>query len=142
MEDSRKIYFTKLSRIKVENGDVLHALKSNENSYKGFKEAYFSTINSGKIKAWKRHLKMTMNLIVPKGKVGFVFYDPDANIFKQYVIGEKNYGRITVKPGIWFGFKGLDISESFVLNIANILHDYDETERINLSDIHYKWGDL
>ena len=36
-------------------------------------EELFSTIKCNKIKAWKRHLKMTMNLIVPLGNVKFIF---------------------------------------------------------------------
>ena len=66
MNNSRKnnIVITPLKQFKLEEGDVLHALKSEDNEFKGFKEAYFSTINPRKIKAWKRHLKMTMNLIV------------------------------------------------------------------------------
>ena len=54
-------------------GDVWHALKSTEDSFIGFGEAYFSWVDPGSIKAWKKHLDMTINLIVPIGMVRFIF---------------------------------------------------------------------
>ena len=73
--DKSGIIIKKLNKFHLEEGDVLHAMKSNENEFMGFKEAYFSTIKKNKIKAWKRHLKMTMNLIVPTGEVQFNFFN-------------------------------------------------------------------
>ena len=138
-EFSKKIIFSKLSRVILEKGNVLHALKSNEETFHGFGEAYFSIINSGSIKAWKKHQKMIMSLIVPKGNVGFIFYDEDKNCFAKYSIGEKNYGRLTVYPGLWFGFIGLDSNDSLILNISNIVHDENEIERKNLEEINFEW---
>ena len=40
-----KISQTKLKIINLEQGNVFHALKSNDNDFKGFGEAYFSSIN-------------------------------------------------------------------------------------------------
>ena len=67
----------------------MHALKASEKEFNGFQEAYFSIIKKDKIKAWKKHLKMTMNLIVPIGSVMFVFYDEKGENFKTIEIGEK-----------------------------------------------------
>ena len=75
------IVVRKLKKFYLDEGDVLHALKDSESEFCGFKEAYFSTIKNNKIKAWKMHLKMTMNLVVPVGKVQFNFYD-SKKIFK------------------------------------------------------------
>jgi dTDP-4-dehydrorhamnose 3,5-epimerase len=127
---NNKIIVTPLKQIHVEGGNVLHALKKMDNGYHGFGEAYFSWINNGSIKAWKRHMRMTMNLIVPVGNVQFVFLTDEGSIIGQEIIGEDNYVRITVPPGIWFGFKGEFASKSLVLNLASITHDPDEVERL------------
>ena len=132
-----EIIIKPLKKIHLEDGDVLHALKSSENEYHGFKEAYFSSIKPNKIKAWKRHLKMTMNLIIPVGKVHFNFYDNDKMILVNTIIGEDNYARITVPPMIWFGFKGLSSNTSYILNISNELHDPLEIERKPLSFLKF-----
>ena len=132
-----KIKIKKLKKFKLEDGDVYHALKASESEYYGFKEAYFSTIKNNKIKAWKRHYKMTMNLIVPIGKVQFVFYDENKNLLKNLMIGEENYSRITVPPMIWFGFKGVSLNTSYILNISNEIHDPLEVERKPLTFLNF-----
>lgn len=104
------VFVTELRRIDVKGGDVMHAIKKEDLQSDGFGEAYFSWISAGAIKAWKRHLRMTMNLIVPVGNVRFVFRAIDAfgvDQFRVEEIGENCYARITVPPGIWFGFQGM-----------------------------------
>ena len=132
-----KIIITPLKKINLEDGDVLHALKASENEFHGFKEAYFSTIKRNKIKAWKRHLLMTMNLIIPVGKVQFNFYDNNKNLLKNTIVGEDNYCRITVPPMIWFGFKGLSFHTSYILNISDEIHNPSEVERQPLSFLNF-----
>jgi dTDP-4-dehydrorhamnose 3,5-epimerase len=136
------ILVTPLRRVEAAGGDVLHALKLTDAGFVAFGEAYFSLITAGSVKAWKRHTRMTMNLVVPKGKVRFVFCETDADgpdKFRVEDIGEDFYARITVPPGVWFGFQGLANPQSLILNIANIAHDPDEVERLDLLDIHYVW---
>lgn len=132
-----EIIIKPLKKFNLEEGDVLHALKSTDKEFSGFGEAYFSSIKTQKIKAWKRHLKMTMNLVVPVGKVQFNFYDDQKDILINTIIGEKNYSRITVPPMIWFGFKGLSSSTSYILNISDINHDPLEVERQPLSFLNF-----
>ena len=132
-----KIIITPLKKINLEDGDVLHALKASEDEFHGFKEAYFSTIKRNKIKAWKRHLLMTMNLIIPVGKVQFNFYDDNKNLLKNTIVGEDNYCRITVPPMIWFGFKGLSSHTSYILNISDEIHNPSEVEREPLSFLNF-----
>ena len=127
---NNEIIITPLKQVLVGGGNVLHALKNTDNGYNGFGEAYFSWIENGSIKAWKRHMRMTMNLIVPVGNVQFVFITEKGNLLVREIIGENNYVRITVPPGIWFGFKGEYAPKSLVLNLASITHDPDEVERL------------
>jgi len=137
------ILLTPLSRIETTGGDVLHAMKQSEEGYAGFGEAYFSWVSTGAVKAWKRHTRMTMNLIVPVGQVRFVFRLVNAvgaEEFRVEDIGVDCYARITVPPGIWFGFQGRSIPQSLVLNIASIPHDLNEVERMALSDSKYIWS--
>ena len=134
------ILLTPLKTINTDGGNVRHVIKTTDKNFKGFGEAYFSNINSGSIKAWKRHNKMSMNLVVPLGSVKFVFYDDEQSLVLEKEIGEKNYSLITVPPGIWFGFMGIGSSDSIVLNIANIIHDPEEVSRVNQSEIKYNWS--
>lgn len=134
---------TPLQRIQTLGGDVLHAMKKSDSGFAGFGEAYFSWVAIGAVKGWKRHTRMTMNLVVPVGTVRFVFRGNDEEgkpAFHVEEIGDSRYVRITVPPNIWFGFMGLSAPQSLVLNIASILHDPDEGERLALDSIEYDWN--
>ena len=134
-----KIKLTSLKIIKLPAGDIMRALSKYELKNWTFGEAYFSKIKFGKIKAWKYHTRMTLNLIVPYGKVKFVFYSQKNNNFKAITIGEKKYSRITVPPKIWFGFKGMNKPESIILSITNIKHNKKEILRREKNKIKYNW---
>lgn len=129
----------KLKIIDNANGSIMHGLKKSDYDFKGFGEVYFSHVKYKTIKAWKRHKKMTMNLFVPVGLVKFVFFNQDQKVFEEYEIGSNNYFRLTVEPMIWFGFQGLGEDINLVMNLANIEHEPNEVERIDLCDIDYIW---
>ena len=135
------IQVTPLQQISTTGGDVWHALKSTEDSFSGFGEAYFSWVKPGAIKAWKQHLKMTMNLIVPIGEVLFVFCDLKRHSFREERIGTVSYVRLTIPPRIWFGFQGVSVTTSLVLNLTNMPHDPAEVERKSMEEIRFNWLD-
>jgi dTDP-4-dehydrorhamnose 3,5-epimerase len=134
-----QILVTPLKRIPLTGGDVLHGMKCTDPGYIEFGEAYFSIIEAGAVKAWKRHLRMTLNFVVPVGSVHFVFID-GAGAFREEVAGVDHYVRLTVPPGIWFGFRGLFAPHSMLMNIADIPHDPEEIERKGQDEIMFNWG--
>ena len=133
-----EICVTPLKRISVTGGDVLHAVKKSDTGYVDFGEAYFSLVEFGAIKAWKRHLQMTLNLVVPIGEVQFVLID-SVGLIREERIGEGHYARLTIPPGIWFGFQGVSKKTALLLNIADIEHSPDEVERKELDTVNYVW---
>lgn len=134
-----ELSLTPLRRITTPKGDVLHGLRADEASYAGFGEAYFSLVLEGATKGWKRHLRMTLNLVCPAGLVRFVVYG-ERGIVLDTVLGpdtpETNQ-RLTVPPGYFVGFRGLAPGTSIVLNVASIGHDPTEAENLPLE--HFPW---
>ena len=119
----------------------MHALKNSDDGFNGFGEVYFSWIEYGAIKAWKYHQHMTLNLVVPLGEVRFVFHIMDQKkSFRTENIGEEQYARLTVPPGIWFGFQGKASGRSLLMNVANMAFDPDEVLRKKTSEIDYNWS--
>ena len=135
------ILITPVNRIEVTGGDILHGIKKSDIGYAGFGEAYFSFIEIGAVKAWKKHLRMTLNLVVPIGRVGFYFVDK-SNRLRSEIIGAGNFFRLTVPPGIWFGFKGLGKYENVVMNLANLEHNEAEVVRQNNNYFDCDWDIL
>ena len=138
------VLITPINIIPVPGGDVLHVIKQDDAGYSGFGEAYFSAVDAGAIKAWKRHREMTMNLIVPVGSIRFVIYDDRASkssnkIFQQVVLSREKYFRLTVPPMVWMGFQGLGLEENMLLNISNTQHSPNEVDRLMIKDIKFDW---
>ena len=138
-------FYTPQRRINTPGGDILHGMKKNESGFAGFGEAYFSFIDHGAIKAWKRHKKMTLNLLVPLGAIRFVAYDDrvdsptNSNFFDVTLSSVDNYVRLTVPPMVWLGFSGVDPGDNLLLNVASHPHSDDEVDRCELSDITFSW---
>ena len=90
---------TKLSVIETRTGKVLHGMKSNDIGFIDFGEAYFSIVKKGAINGWKKHEKMTANIIVPVGEIRLVMFDdreksPTLNNFYEELMSVSNYFRI------------------------------------------------
>ena len=142
------VSLTELKIIPGENGNVLHGIKVSEPSFAGFGEAYFSTIVKDKIKGWKCHLRMTLNLVVPVGIIRFVIYDdrPESGTYKKfnefYLGPASQYSRLTVSPNLWMAFQGAGADLNLLMNLASIPHDPAEVKQLPLSNDHipnYNW---
>ncbi len=134
-----------LKRISVPKGDVFHALKCTDEDFFGFGEVYFTQIKSGETKGWKRHNRMTLNLVVVYGKVTFVVYDDRKNSrtigrFESITLSpSENYQRLTVAPGLWMAFHGADTDTSMLMDIIPELHVDAESDRKSLDEIPYEF---
>jgi len=139
----KDVLITPLKIIETPGGNVMHAIKENDCGYNSFGEAYFSEIQNNTVKAWKRHKEMTLNIIVPVGKIRFVLFD-DRNDhdkkLQQIIISRDNYIRLTVPPMIWFGFQGLFNNISMLLNVSNIKHNPEEVDKKDIKEIDFNWS--
>lgn len=136
---NKKIRITPLKKISLQDGDVYHAMKKTDPDFVDFGEAYFSWINFRSIKGWKMHKRMIMNLVVPFGKVKFVFTTDNGKTFSEEIIGSDNYSRLTIHPLVWVAFQGLEYPSSPILNLASIEHDPVESDVLKLESFNYKW---
>ena len=111
-----------LQKITGDKGSVFHIIK--DPSFK-IKEVYVSTVDQNSVKGWKKHLKMTLNLVVIKGDVKFTIKKNSKTY--QYVIGDSNYCRLVVAPKCWVCFEGVG-EENIIINCADLEHVPSETE--------------
>ena len=133
---------TKLKIINQENGSIYHVLRSTDKTFDGFGEIYFSSIKKGATKGWTLHTKMTLNLIVPIGKIIFNFIDmretsQTYNKRDIIIMSRDNYFRLTVPPNIIFAFRGLEDSENILVNVADMIHDPNESIKKNINDYEF-----
>ena len=132
-------------QITVPKGNIFHAIKSNSEGFCGFGEAYFSQIEQGAIKGWKRHNRYTLNIVVPLGAIRFVIYDDREGSstygqFEDVVLSAKdNYKRLTVAPGLWMAFQGVGEGIAMLMDVIPEIHDDSESEKKELSEINFSF---
>ncbi len=137
------VTLTSLRIIEGALGNVMHGLRSYDESYAGFGEVYFSTVNSGVIKSWRRHFDVTLNLIVPQGEIRFVLCDDRQEgdpIFWEVNLSLENYHRLTVSPGIWLAFQGGSSGTNMLMDVIDLPHDAQESETKALEEIPFDWN--
>lgn len=136
------VILTPLKQIRDERGAVLHMLRTDAPHFVGFGEIYFSIVNPGVIKGWRRHTRMTMSLTVPKGRVKLVLAD-GAGTVQEIFLGEDatEYQLVTVPPMVWNGFQCISDDPAIIANCASIPHSPDEAEKMPLDTdmIDYAW---
>tara|TARA_A100001011_G_C14126767_1_gene763666 strand:- start:21 stop:458 length:438 start_codon:yes stop_codon:yes gene_type:complete len=133
-----------LECIKNPKGDIYHGIKSSSSVYKNFGESYFSFIDKDVIKGWKKHTKVTLNICVPVGAIKFVIHSGnrinneivDAD---EIILSKSNYKLLTIPPGSWVAFKGLELNQNLLLNIIDYEHDPSESLNADLSYFKYNW---
>lgn len=133
------IILTPLKEVTNPKGNIFHVIKKSDYGYSGFGEAYFSTINQSEIKGWKKHTKMTLNLVVPIGEIEFVVHNENTKQFFNVKLSKYNYQRLTIKSGLWVAFKGYH-EFNLLLNIASIEHNPNEALSMDLNKIKYNWN--
>jgi len=139
------VIVTPLKVIDTPGGHILHGMKCSDEGYDGFGEAYFSMVDHGVVKGWKRHTRMTLNLVVPMGEIRFVIFDDRASsvshgLFQEVIISKSNYCRLTVPPMVWMGFQGVGQESNMLLNLANIPHEPEESERSDVAAFNFDWS--
>lgn len=149
--DQSRIEGVKLDLLKVffdDRGAVLYFMKSDSIGFDVFGECYFSEVNPGIVKAWKKHLRQIQNITVPVGKIQLVLYDdrPGISSFGQIevytICRPEYYYRITIPPGVWHGFKCMSDTPALLVNCANMKHDREESISLPYDDksIPFNWG--
>lgn len=130
-----------------ERGRVMRMLRADSPGFEGFGEIYFSIVNPGKVKAWKRHLRMTQRFAVPVGRIRLVFHDtrPGSATFGKTVVmetGESDYKLIRIPARLWYGFMGISGGPALIANCTDIPHSPDEAERMGIENaiVRYDWG--
>lgn len=127
-------------------GDVLHMLRADAPFLKQFGEIYFSFINPGFVKGWKKHLKQTQHFAVPMGEIKLVLYDdrqdsPTIGQIQEIEIGTQNYQLVRIPAQVWYAFKAVGHERAMVANCTDLPHDPQESIQMDISDkaIPYLW---
>lgn len=114
-----------------------------------FVSCYTTTVYKGIIKGWHGYWSKTLNYVVPIGLVKLVLFDdrtssPTVGQIDEYYLGEMNYQRITIPPGVLNAFQGIADPLSLAVVVADEPFDEHRTRRlpIDTESIPYDWSKI
>lgn len=135
-----------LRQIRDDRGAVMHMMRKDSPFFGGFGEIYFSVINPGVVKGWKKHRLMVQNFCVPCGEIQLVIFDDrQGSLTKgeclEIEVGLNKYSLIQIPPGLWYSFRGVSEEPAMLANCATHPHDPEEVEILPLHHeaIPFKW---
>jgi len=119
-------------------GPVTRFVRRDDPDFSEFGEVYFSAVELGAIKAWKRHSRARLLVSVPHGEVAFVLRDCAGA--GTYVLSSAKPERLEIPPGTWFGFCGRTSEGSVICSFSDIVHDPNEVERVSPETFPFDWS--
>lgn len=131
-----------------ERGRLFEVLRSDDEMFAAFGQAYVTTSYPGAVKAWHLHKRQTDNMCVIRGSVKFVLYDdrdnsPTKGEIMEFFFCDDIRMLLQIPAGIYHGFKNIGTEEAFVLNIPTNTYSHADPDEYRLAprsdDIPYDW---
>ena len=118
-----------------DRGYLTEILRSDDDHFTRFGQAYLTGCHPGVVKAWHKHAKQQDSFYVVRGTMKVGLHDdrdgsPTQGEYQTVVLGERGQDALLVIPaGVWHGMMALG-EFSLMLNIPSELYDYDEPDEI------------
>ena len=111
-----------------ERGRFVELVRADEPGLGAFGQVHLTTLYPGVVKAWHRHRHRTDTVCVVSGMARLGLYDAREDSktkeeLNQFFLGVHAPLRITIPPGVWFGFKGIGDGEALMLVHTDQPHD-------------------
>lgn len=138
-----------LKVISDERGRLMEMLRTDDDLFKRFGQAYMTTAYPGVVKAWHYHTKQWDHFVCVRGTIKVVLYDrrddsPTQGEVNEFFAGEHHPILIQIPPMVFHGFKCVSEYEAIVINCASEVYCYDDPDEHRVephdNDIPYDWG--
>ena len=132
-----------------QRGRLMEVLRSDDDVFSQFGQAYITTVYPGVVKAWHYHKVQEDNLAVLQGMVQIALYDPREGSPTRgqvdvFYAGILNPVLVHVPPLVYHGFKNIGADEAIVLNLPTEVYDYAAPDEYRVdphsTDIPHDWG--
>jgi len=132
-----------------ERGRLMEILRADDAVFSRFGQVYITTAYPGVVKAWHYHRKQADHFTCLHGMVKLVLYDPrkgspTKGAVNEFVIGPHHPILVRIPPGVYHGFKAIDVVESIMLNVPTEPYRPDGPDEFRLpahtKKIPYDWA--
>ncbi|MFN7967254.1 MAG: dTDP-4-dehydrorhamnose 3,5-epimerase family protein [Acidobacteriota bacterium] len=131
-----------------ERGRLVELFRRDQPGTGSYGQVHLSTLYPGVVKAWHMHKKRTDSFVCVQGMVRMGLYDDregssSQSELNQFFLGDHSPLRVTVPPGVWFGFKSLVAVEALLVVLTDPAHDprWPDEERWDpiINEIPFDW---
>jgi len=132
-----------------ERGRLVEMLRSDDELFEKFGQAYLTTAYPGVVKAWHYHKKQVDHFVCVHGMMKVVLYDdregsPTRGLLNEFFLGVHHPLLLRIPAGVYHGFKCISECEALIVNIPTEVYHYAEPDefRIDAHDprVPYDWA--
>ncbi|OGT95321.1 MAG: dTDP-4-dehydrorhamnose 3,5-epimerase [Gemmatimonadetes bacterium GWC2_71_9] len=132
-----------------ERGRLVEMLRSDDEFFERFGQAYLTTAYPGVVKAWHYHKKQVDRFVCVHGMMKVVLYDdregsPTRGLLNEFFLGVHHPLLLRIPAGVYHGFKCISECEALIVNIPTEVYHYAEPDefRIDAHDprVPYDWA--
>jgi len=138
-----------LKVIPDERGRLMETLRSDDDMFTKFGQAYITTAYTGVVKGWHYHKIQVDNFIGVKGMFKVVLYDtregsPTRGEINEFFLGVHNPMLVQIPRLVLHGFKAIGTEEAIMLNLPTELYRHDAPDEYRVDphdpDVPYDWA--
>ena len=131
-----------------ERGHLMEMLRSDDEVFEKFGQAYVTTTYPGVIKGWHMHRKQSDNVVCVRGMIKLALYDgregsASPGEVTEVFLGEHRPVLVHIPMGVYHGWKCISEQEAYIVNMPTELYDYDDPDEHRLpfdtDKIPYDW---
>lgn len=140
MKPNHRARLVSLASVDAEGGEIIKAISTNSKEFQGFGEAYFSKLNQGIFRGWRRHDRSDSIVFIISGSASFHFVPDSSKCFTISLgicIEEKVC--LQIPRGLLFGFIASSSRPVTIMNFSSVRHDQDEVARLPAEDHVCEW---
>lgn len=129
-------------------GRLFEVLRSDDEIFTRFGQAYITTVYPGVVKAWHLHENQTDNMCLVSGDLKLVIHDlredsPTRGQTDEFYLSAENRLLVQIPLKVYHGFQNVGAEEAIVLNIPDRVYDHSAPDEKRLdpydNEIPYNW---
>jgi dTDP-4-dehydrorhamnose 3,5-epimerase len=138
-----------LKVIADERGRLMESLRSDDEIFLKFGQAYITTAYPGVVKGWHYHKIQVDNFVPVKGMFKVVLYDDREGSstrgqVNEFFIGVHNTLLVQIPALVLHGFKAIGTEEAIMLNLPTELYRHDAPDEYRVDPkspaVPYDWS--
>jgi dTDP-4-dehydrorhamnose 3,5-epimerase len=141
----------KIKQLRVipdERGHLMEMLRSDDDLYEKFGQAYLTTTYPGVVKAWHMHKKQDDNVVCVKGMIKLALFDDregssSRGEVMEIFLGEHRPALVQIPREVYHGWKCVSENEAYIVNMPTALYDYEDPDEQRLpfdsDEVPYDW---